>query len=208
MNRIIDSEKLLETRMKDVERRVSRARRRLRWRVDLAQAPLGIWEKEGGISSLNGGVLIYTRNQNYYQSLHNTVQAEGYRDDRAERGMEAFTYLRIADYELVVADCTSRSWHVWRLLRRIRQQYRHIETVVIVNNHSDGERAMREGAFSYMVTPIDTEQFRLCLISALRTRYRICQVLERGGRCDKSCRNNFMFSEMKEYIPGEMDIGY
>ena len=204
-----ESSKILEAQMRRVERRVNRSRRRLRRRVNFAKAPLRVWEKHDGVSNLHGGVLIFTRRHEYYQSLHNTILAENYQDDWAESGTEAITYLRLAKYELIVADATSgrRRWAVWSLLRRVsQQQYRHIEVVVIVNNHGDGRRAMREGAFSYIL--IDTDQFRLCLISALRNRYRVCQVLERGERCDKSCKNNFMFSDQREYIPGEMDIGY
>lgn len=203
------SDKLLEARMRPVERRVRRAERQLYRRVRSAKAPLRVWERHGGVSNLHGGVLIYTRRHEHYQPLHNTILAENYQDDWAERGTEAIAYLRLAKYEMIVADVTDRrSWVVWRLLRRARQQYRHIEVVVLVNNHGDGRRAMREGAFSYLLTPIDTDQFRLCLLSALRSRYRVCQVLERGIRCDKSCKNNFIYSDREGYIPGEMDVGY
>lgn len=204
-----ESDKLLEQRMQEVERRVNRAERRLHWRVNYAKAPLRVWEKHDGISNLKGGVLIYTRRHDYYQPLHNTVQAEGYDDDWAERGTEAIAYLRLAKYEFIIADATRRRHRgVWRLLRRVRQQYPHIEMSLMVNSQEEGKEAMRRGAFSYLRLPIDTDQFRLCLLSALRSRYRVCRVLEHGERCDKSCKNNFMFSDQHEYVPEEMDTGY
>jgi len=202
------SSELLKARMIEIEKRINSAKRQLYWRVNFAKAPLGIWEKHGGVSNLHGGVLVFTLRHEHYQPLHNTIQAENYQDDWAQEGTEAITYLRLAKYELIVADATTRSWEVWRLLRRVCQQYRHIKMVVIVDSQSEGQRAIREGAFSYIHHPIDTDQFRLCLVSALRYEYRVCQALSRGDRCDKSCKNNFMFSEQRGYIPGEMDIGY
>lgn len=208
MKKFPESRKLLESRMREVEKRIERTRRQLYWRVNFAKAPLEVWEKHNGVSNLQGGMLIFTPRRDYYQLLHKTVQAENYNDDWAESGREAITYLRLAKYELIVVDATSRNWWVWRLIRRVRQQYPHIEMVLIVDSEEQGKQAMRRGAFSYLRLPLDEEQFRLCLLSALRSRYRVCQVLKHRERCDKSCKNNFMFSDERGYIPGEMDIGY
>ena len=174
--------------MAEVEARVGRARNRLDRAVHRALRPLEIQE-DIGISQVKGDILVVTGDPSLQEKLETTLQAGRYRHDMADNVNRALGYLKLGAYRLVIVDCTERVRS--RLFDAIHDDLRHIKVISVVSNEEQGRTMMRRGNYSYLLTRnFDPEQLRTCLTSALQMRYRVCQLLVHGERCNRSCVSN------------------
>ena len=170
-----------------------RARRILDWRAREARIPLDIQE-DFGISELEGGIMLVSRDDNVHDKVRNLVRSEGYGCDIPERSSEAIGLLKLGKYQMVIADYTRRSRG--RLFEYIRRYQPHVKIVSIVRNNDEGQRVMRAGSYSYLLgRGFDPEQLRTCIISAVKLNHRACWLLTNGERCNRSCVDDFQSDE-------------
>ena len=183
----------LEERLDQVNDRVRRARRTLDWRTREARIPLDIQE-DFGVSELEGGVMLVSRDGRLHDKVRNLVRSEGYGCDVPERSSEAVGMLKLAKYQMVIADYTRRTRG--RLFEYIRRYQPHVKIVSIVRNNDEGRRVMRAGSYSYLLgRDFDPEQLRTCIISALKMQHHTCWLLAHGERCNRSCVDDFQTDE-------------
>ena len=81
----------LDERLDQVNERVRRARRILDWRTREARIPLDIQE-DFGISELEGGIMLVSRDGDVHDKVRNLVRSEGYGCEhcRAKLGSRRF----------------------------------------------------------------------------------------------------------------------
>ena len=183
----------LDERLDEVNERMRRARRILDWRAREARIPLDIQE-DFGISELEGGIMLVSRDDDVHDKVRNLVRSEGYGCDIPERSSEAVGLLKLGKYQMVIADYTRRSRG--RLFEYVRRYQPHVKIVSIVRNNDEGQRVMRAGSYSYLLgRGFDPEQLRTCITSALKLKHRACWLLTNGERCNRSCVDDFQSDE-------------
>lgn len=183
----------LDERLDQVNERVRRARRILDWRTREARIPLDIQE-DFGISELEGGIMLVSRDDGVHDKVRNLVRSEGYGCDIAERSSAAVGLLKLGKYQMIIADYTRRTRG--RLFEYVMRYQPHIKIVSIVRNNDEGRRVMRAGSYSYLLgRGFDPEQLRTCIISALKLKHRACWLLTNGERCNRSCVDDFQSDE-------------
>lgn len=184
----------LDERLDQVNERVRRARRTLEWRAREARVPLDI-QKDFGISELQGGVMLVSRDDYIHDKVRNLIQSEGYGCDFPERSSEAIGLLKIQKYRMVIVDHNAR-YSRSRLFEFIKKYQPHVKIVSIVRNDHEGRQAMRAGSYSYLLgRGFDPEQLRTCLTSAIKLNHRACWLLTHGERCNRSCVDDFQSDE-------------
>ena len=183
----------LEERLEQVNERVRRARRILDWRTREARVPLDIQE-DFGVSKLQGGVMLVSRDGHVRDKVENLIRSEGYGCDFSERSSQAVGLLKMHKYQMVIADYTRRSRG--RLFDYIKRYQPHVKIVSIVRNDDEGRRVMRAGSYSYLLgRGFDPEQLRTCLTSAIKLDHHTCWLLAHGERCNRSCIDDFQSDE-------------
>ena len=184
----------LDERLDQVNERMRRARRTLDWRTREARVPLDIQE-DFGISELQGGVMLVSRDGYIHDKVRNLIQSEGYGCDFPERSSEAIGLLKIQKYRMVIVDHNAR-YSRSRLFEFIKKYQPHVKIVSIVRNDHEGRQAMRAGSYSYLLgRGFDPEQLRTCLTSAIKLNHRACWLLTHGERCNRSCVDDFQSDE-------------
>lgn len=184
----------LDERLDQVNERMRRARRTLDWRTREARVPLDIQE-DFGISELQGGVMLVSRDGYIHDKVRNLIQSEGYGCDFPERSSEAIGLLKIQKYRMVIVDQNTR-FSRSRLIEFIKKYQPHVKIVSIVRNDHEGRQAMRAGSYSYLLgRGFDPEQLRTCLTSAIKLNHRACWLLTHGERCNRSCVDDFQSDE-------------
>ena len=184
----------LDERLDQVNERVRRARRTLEWRTREARVPLDIQE-DFGISELEGGVMLVSRDGYIHDKVRNLIRSEGYGCDFPERSSEAIGLLKIQKYRMVIVDQNTR-FSRSRLIEFIKKYQPHVKIVSIVRNDHEGRQAMRSGSYSYLLgRGFDPEQLRTCLTSAIKLNHRACWLLTHGERCNRSCVDDFQSDE-------------
>ena len=184
----------LDERLDQVNERMRRARRTLDWRAREARVPLDI-QKDFGISELQGGVMLVSRDGYIHDKVRNLIQSEGYGCDFPERSSEAIGLLKIQKYRMVIVDHNAR-YSRSRLFEFIKKYQPHVKIVSIVRNDHEGRQAMRAGSYSYLLgRGFDPEQLRTCLTSAIKLNHRACWLLTHGERCNRSCVDDFQSDE-------------
>ena len=179
----------LEERLDQVNERIRRAKWRLDWQVREARIPLDIQE-DFGVSELEGGVILISRDGYLHDKVRNLVHSEGYGCDIAERSTEGVGLLKLGKYQMVIADYTRRSRG--RLFEYVRRYQPHVKIVSIVRNNDEGRRVMRAGSYSYLLgRDFDPQQLSTCITSALKHQNEVCWLLANGERCNRSCVDNF-----------------
>ena len=193
MNKFFKPQPDLEERLDQVNERIRRARRTLDWRTREARIPLDIQE-DFGVSELEGGVMVVSRDGNVREKVRDLVRSEGYGCDTPEWSSAAIGMLKLHKYQMVIADYTRRSRG--RLFDYIRRYQPHVRIVSIVRNNDEGRRVMRAGSYSYLLRrDFDPEQLRTCITSALKLQHHTCWLLAHGERCNRSCVDDFQTDE-------------
>ena len=184
----------LDERLDKVNEQMRRARRTLDWRTREARVPLDIQE-DFGISELQGGVMLVSRDGYIHDKVRNLIRSEGYGCDFPERSSEAIGLLKIQKYRMVIVDQNTR-FSRSRLIEFIKKYQPHVKIVSIVRNDHEGRQAMRAGSYSYLLgRGFDPEQLRTCLTSAIKLNHRACWLLTHGERCNRSCVDDFQSDE-------------
>ena len=180
----------LDERLDKVNEQMRRARRTLDWRTREARVPLDIQE-DFGISELQGGVMLVSRDGYLHDKVRNLIRSEGYGCDFPERSSEAIGLLKIQKYRMVIVDHNAR-YSRSRLFEFIKKYQPHVKIVSIVRNDHEGRQAMRAGSYSYLLgRGFDPEQLRTCLTSAIKLNHHACWLLTHGERCNRSCVDDF-----------------
>ena len=184
----------LDERLDQVKEHMRRARRTLEWRAREARVPLDI-QKDFGISELQGGVMLVSRDDYLHDKVRNLIQSEGYGCDFPERSSEAIGLLKIQKYRMVIVDHNAR-YSRSRLFEFIKKYQPHIKIVSIVRNDHEGRQTMKAGSYSYLLgRGFDPEQLRTCLTSAIKLNHQACWLLTHGERCNRSCVDDFQSDE-------------
>jgi CheY-like chemotaxis protein len=182
----------LQALMREVEQNVSRVREQLQQRVEYAYGALDVWQKTG-VTGLKGQILVVDGDREFRREMEEMVLSAGYQCDKAKNAVEATSYLQLSKYQLVIVDLVIPKGDGWQVMRQALHRFPGIKVVIIVRNNEQGKRAMRMGAFSFLIRPINQEQLRTCVLIAMKFQYRTCKVLLRGDTCNRSCVNHFLW---------------
>ena len=140
----------LQARMQEVERNVNQAREQLQRRVEYASGALDVWKKVG-VTGLKGQVLIVDGDPEFRREMSEMVLSADYRSDEAKDAVEATSYLQLAKYRLLIVDVYIQKGSGWQVMRRAIRRFPGIKVVIIVRDNEQGRRAIRMGAFSFLV---------------------------------------------------------
>ncbi len=99
-----------------------------------------------------------------------TLLREGFGVETAESLAEAFEYLRLRRFDVVITDMRLPDGLGMELIRQIRAQNRR-ERCVVITAYGSAENAvesLKAGAFDYLTKPVDLKQFRGVIASAVQ----------------------------------------
>lgn len=109
----------------------------------------------------NSGILILVVDDEMIvrQSLSNWLMEEGYSVETAENGKDAFEKIKKTNYDLVLADIKMPEMDGIELLEKSKKLDPEIQFIVMTAFASvdTAVKAIKEGAFDYVVKPVDPE---------------------------------------------------
>ena len=123
-------------------------------------------------------VLICDDDYEQLQLLNRYVQKQGHTTVICSRGMDAWSYLKAGEFDVVITDWRMPILDGLELCRRIRRQskdtYTYVVLLTAMDAMSDLKDAMLAGADDYIRKPLEREELEARLIAA----QRICSVYE------------------------------
>ena len=129
----------------------------------------------------------------------------------AENGEEALACLREKDIQVVITDIRMPVMDGLQLSKKIHEQYPDV-VVIILSGYADFEyaqEAIRNGAFDYLLKPVETEALEATLSRALlklQEHYELpAEASESAMGVEESV--NYAMRYMQEHYMEEIDIG-
>ncbi len=123
-------------------------------------------------TSENSGISILVADDEMIvrQSLSNWLMAEGYSVETAENGQDAYNKLRNKNYDLILADIKMPEMDGIELLEKSKKYDPELQFIVMTAYASvdTAVTAIKEGAFDYIVKPVDPENVSLVIKRSLK----------------------------------------
>uniref|UniRef100_A0A7C4MSJ6 Sigma-54-dependent Fis family transcriptional regulator n=1 Tax=Desulfatirhabdium butyrativorans TaxID=340467 RepID=A0A7C4MSJ6_9BACT len=123
------------------------------------------------------GILIVDDEASVRDSLYKWFRMDGYRVDTAEDANTALQKLQDDAWDIVLLDIKMPGMDGLELQRRIKEIDREIVTIVMTAfaTVDTSVQAMKEGAFDYVVKPIDPEEITHLIRNAVQQRRLIAE---------------------------------
>ncbi len=114
-------------------------------------------------------ILIVDDDASFRRVVDFTLQEEGYQTESATNGTEALRKFSESDFSLVLTDVLMPKLGGLELLRRTQAIAREVPVIVVTAHAAvdDAVQAMREGAFDYIVKPVNRDELKLVVRKAL-----------------------------------------
>ena len=114
-------------------------------------------------------ILIVDDEPPVLQALRGVIEEMGHRVQEAQDGSQAIAALETQSFDLLVTDLRMPHQDGFAVLRRARELPSHVPAVVLTASASiaDCVAAMRAGAFNFLVKPMNREELRSVVASAL-----------------------------------------
>ncbi|MGH7830982.1 MAG: sigma-54-dependent transcriptional regulator, partial [Candidatus Binatia bacterium] len=128
-------------------------------------------------------ILIVDDEENLTALFKRILQKEGYEPHCACSGIEALEKLERESFDLVITDLKMPGMDGLELLQRGKAVHSAVPFVMLTayGTIPSAVAAMREGAYDYLIKPVDTEELKLAVKKALELR-RLSRELERLRR--------------------------
>lgn len=119
-------------------------------------------------------LLLVDREHSFVSLMRQLLTAEGYDVDAVTRGSEALSLLERTAYQVVLADVLLPDVEGLSIVKVARQQQPAPVTMVLTESATleSAVRAIRLGAYDYLMKPLHIEELRLAVERALE-RYRV-----------------------------------
>jgi signal transduction histidine kinase len=150
-------------------------------------------------------VLLVDDNPSLLQALPHAIslRMSGVEVETADSAQVALTMIEQQEYDAIVSDIKMPGMDGLDLLAKVQQQ--HPETpVVLITGHGQHDlaiRALRSGAYDYILKPIDRDDFMVSLERALQTRQFRRQIQEQQRALE---RYAFSLERLVEQRTGEL----
>jgi DNA-binding NtrC family response regulator len=130
-----------------------------------------------------GDLLVVDDDETVRRFLISVLQDEGHAVVCASDGVEALSLLRQHAFAVVLADLTMPRMDGLTLLRKIRQDFREVEVIVLTGNGSveSAVAAMKEGAFDFLEKPLPDPAALTVAVERALERHRSRTVRELGA---------------------------
>jgi len=117
------------------------------------------------------------------ESLSKWFELDGYYTDSAEDAYTALTKLKERSWDIILIDIRMPGIDGFELQKRIKNFDKDILTIIITGFSSVPKimQAMQDGAFDYIVKPIDPEEIRQIVRNAVQQRMLYLNI-RRGSR--------------------------
>jgi len=122
-------------------------------------------------------ILVVEDEENQRRTLGGFLSKKGYRTDEAPSGEAALELLRKRLYDLVLTDQKMEGLNGLELLKEIKAANPEIE-VILLTAYGDirsAVQAMQQGAFDYLIKPVDLEELVLTIERALERRQLVVE---------------------------------
>lgn len=117
-------------------------------------------------------ILIVDDDGSFRRIVDYTLKEEGYQTHLATTGLEALEQFGNSEFSLVITDVRMPTMNGLALLRRIQAEAPEIPVIVVTAHAAveDAVEAMRDGAFDYIVKPVNRDQLKLVIRKALEVK--------------------------------------
>jgi two-component system NtrC family response regulator len=117
-------------------------------------------------------ILIVDDDASFRRVIDYTLQEEGYETALAANGTEALHRFSDSDFSVVLTDVLMPELGGLELLRRTQAMAPEVPVIVVTAHAAvdDAVQAMREGAFDYIVKPVNREELKLVIRKALEVK--------------------------------------
>ena len=116
------------------------------------------------------GIMIVDDEPSIRDSLQRWFEKDGYRTKKAANATEALRELSIGSWQIVLLDIRMPDVNGMELQKRIRQTNPNIDVIMITAYASveTAVEALKEGAYDYVVKPIDPDKLSLVVRKAIK----------------------------------------
>jgi DNA-binding NtrC family response regulator len=116
------------------------------------------------------GIMIVDDEPSIRNSLHSWFEKDGFRTKKAANAVEALKELSIGSFQIVLLDIKMPDINGMELQKRIRKSNPNIEVIMITAYASveSAVEAIKQGAFDYIVKPIDPDKLSLVVKKAIK----------------------------------------
>ncbi len=117
-------------------------------------------------------VLIVDDEEELVSAMAQRLAFRGFHVAAATSGAEALTHLREGDFGVLLLDVRMPGTGGLKLMAQIKGQYPDLPVILFTGHGSaaDAERGVQEGAFDYLMKPIDIDQLVEKIYSAAGTK--------------------------------------
>ncbi len=108
-------------------------------------------------------ILMIDDDRSFLKVYSEILRGNGYETDTAAGGPEAFTKLEIDPCDIVITDVVMPEMNGIEVLKRIRAEYPEILVIMLTGEGSisGAVEAMEEGAYTYLIKPLEIDQLLL-----------------------------------------------
>jgi DNA-binding NtrC family response regulator len=127
-------------------------------------------------------ILIIEDDESVASALHDLVQAEGLTGDMITEPREGLTRAQSNDYEVVVTDLQMPGLDGLEIIEQLQATKPHLPVILITAFHTTevAIRAIKLGAYDYVLKPIDPPEFLRILKRALESTRLLAKPLAMG----------------------------
>ncbi|MEQ8763323.1 MAG: sigma-54 dependent transcriptional regulator [Planctomycetota bacterium] len=122
--------------------------------------------------AMKGRLLIADDEAIIRKSLQRLLEAEGHEVVTVENGLEALEALRDGKFDVLITDVNMPNLDGERLMLEVRRQHTDTDVIVITGYGTveSAVTAIRDGAFDYIVKPVEDEKIKSTIRRSLESR--------------------------------------
>jgi len=145
------------------------------------------------------GILIIDNDDSVRESLSKHFKIDGYRVGTADKATAAIKKIEESPWDIILLDIKIPGMDSAEIRRRIKQVNKNIITIIITDFVSVklAVRALQEGAFEYVVKPIDPDDLNHLIRNAVEQRRLVSENIQLRQRLEELYRPDEIIGESR-----------
>jgi len=151
-----------------------------------------------------GNILVVDDDKAIQSTFAQVLSREGYSVQVASEGTQALQKIKESYFDLVICDVRMPGMNGLELLKKIKSLNLQIDVIIITAYAAveDGVKAIKDGAYDYLIKPLDIEEFS----------HKVAAVMEKRGlqrkvtSLQKELKDRYRFSNIVGIAPQMQEI--
>src|SRR6266542_4095172 len=118
--------------------------------------------------------LLLIEDEHIFRDMLYEVMCPKYECHTADRAEQAFEYLELEDYDVVITDVHMPGLGGIEVLKRIREIHPNTPVIIISGTETEKEESLLEmGAFAFIHKPFQLEEVETTIVLAIAAKHRL-----------------------------------